>query len=84
MTTRNQQIRKVSYSEALSDVTLFIVQICAMVVFTIVTLYFAIIVACAEDNLSFVGGCILLNSVIYFIGRKPLKALFRLIKSVMK
>ena len=81
---KNQQIRKVSYSEALSDVTLFIVQICAMVVFTIVTLYFAIIVACAEDNLSFVGGCILLNSVIYFIGRKPLKALFGLIKSVMK
>lgn len=80
----NQQIRKVSHSEALRDVTLFIVQICAMVVFTIVTIYFAIIVACAEDNLSFVGRCILLNSVVYFIGRKPLKALFRLIKSVMK
>ena len=80
----NQQIRKVSYSEALRDVTLFIVQICAMVVFTIVTMYYAIVVACVEDNLSFVGGCILLNSVVYFIGRKPLKVLFRLIKSVMK
>lgn len=80
----NQQIRKVSYSEALRDVTLFIVQICAMVIFTIVTMYFAIVVACAEDNLSFVGGCILLNSMVYFIGRKPLKVLFRIIKSVMK
>lgn len=55
-----------------------------MVVFTIVTMYFAIIVACAEDNLSFIGGCIVLNSVVYFIGRKPLKVLFRLIKSVIK
>lgn len=81
---KNQQIHKVSHSEALRDVTLFIVQICAMVVFTIVTIYFAIIVACAEDNLSFVGRCILLNSVVYFIGRKPLKVLFRLIKSVIK
>ena len=80
----NQQIRKVSYSEALRDVTLFIVQICAMVVFTIVTMYFAIVVACAEDNLSFVGGCILLNSVVYFIGRKPLKVLYRIIKSAIK
>ena len=80
----NQQIRKVSYSEALRDVTLFIVQICAMIVFTIVTMYFAIVVACAEDNLSFVGGCILLNSVVYFIGRKPLKVLYRIIKSVIK
>ena len=59
------------------------IQICAMVVFTIVTMYFAIIVACAEDNLSFIGGCIVLNSVVYFIGRKPLKVLFRLIKSVI-
>lgn len=81
---KNQQIRKVSYSEALRDVTLFIVQICAMIVFTIVTMYFAIIVACAEDNLSFIGECIVLNSVVYFIGRKPLKVLFRLIKSVIK
>lgn len=80
----NQQIRKVSYSEALRDVTLFIVQICAMIVFTIVTMYFAIVVACAEDNLSFVGGCILLNSVVYFIGRKPLKVLYRIIKSAIK
>ena len=80
----NQQIRKVSYSEALRDVTLFIVQICAMVIFTIVTMYFAIVVACAEDNLSFVGGCILLNSVVYFIGRKPLKVLYRIIKSAIK
>ena len=80
----NQQIRKVSYSEALRDVTLFIVQICAMIVFTIVTMYFAIVVACAEDNLSFVGGCILLNSVVYFIGRKPLKVLYRVIKSAIK
>ena len=80
----NQQIRKVSHSEALRDTTLFIVQICAMVVFTIVTMYFAIVVACAEDNLSFVVGCILLNSVVYFIGRKPLKVLYRLIKSVIK
>lgn len=81
---KNQQIRKVSYSEALKDVTLFIVQICAMIVFTIVTMYFAIVVACAEDNLSFIGGCIVLNSVVYFIVRKPLKVLFRLIKSVIK
>lgn len=80
----NQQIRKVSHSEALRDVSLFIVQICAMVVFTVVTMYFAIVVACAEDNLSFIGGCIVLNSVVYFIGRKPLKVLFRLIKSVKK
>lgn len=84
MTMKNQQIRKVSYSEALRDFILFIVQICAMVVFTIVTMYFAIVVACAEDNLSFVGGCILLNSVVYFIGRKPLKVLYRLIKSAIK
>lgn len=47
-------------------------------------MYFAIIVACAKDNLSFIGGCIVLNSVVYFIGRKPLKVLFRLIKSVIK
>lgn len=80
----NQQIHKVSYSEALRDVTLFIVQICAMAVFTVVTMYFAIVVACAEDNLSFVCGCILLNSVVYFIGRKPLKVLYRLIKSAIK
>lgn len=81
---KNQQIRKVSYSEALRDVTLFIVQICTMVVFTIATMYFAIILARAEDNLSYIGECIVLNSVVCFIGRKPLKVLFRLIKSVIK
>ena len=80
----NQEVHEVQHSEALRDFILFIVQICAMVVFTIVTMYFAIVVACAEDNLSFVCGCILLNSVVYFIGRKPLKVLYRLIKSAIK
>lgn len=80
----DQKVYGVQWSIALRDVTCFVVQICAMIVFTIVTMYFAIVVTCAERDLRFVGVCIVLNSVVYIIGRKPLKTLIRLIKSVLK